>query len=65
VSNRIILLGAPGSGKGTQARHLAAEWGVPQIATGDMLREAAAHGSPLGLEAKRYMDTGGWFRMGW
>ncbi|MEK7770250.1 MAG: nucleoside monophosphate kinase, partial [candidate division NC10 bacterium] len=59
MSNRIILLGAPGSGKGTQARHLAAEWGVPQIATGDMLREAAAHGSPLGLEAKRYMDTGG------
>ena len=59
MSNRIILLGAPGSGKGTQARQLAAEWGVPQIATGDMLREAAAHGSPLGLEAKRYMDTGG------
>lgn len=59
MSNRIILLGAPGSGKGTQARHLAVEWGVPQIATGDMLREAAAHGSPLGIEAKRYMDTGG------
>jgi len=58
VSNRIILLGAPGSGKGTQARQLAGEWGVPQIATGDMLREAAAQGSPLGLEAKRHMDSG-------
>lgn len=59
MTSRIILLGAPGSGKGTQARHLAAQWGVPQIATGDMLREAAAQGSPLGLEAKRHMDSGG------
>lgn len=59
MSDRIILLGAPGSGKGTQARQLAGEWGVPQIATGDMLREAAAQGSPLGLEAKRHMDSGG------
>jgi adenylate kinase len=58
VSARVIFLGAPGAGKGTQARGLAAEWGVPQVATGDMLREAAAARSPLGLEAKRYMDSG-------
>ncbi|MBI2525307.1 MAG: adenylate kinase [Candidatus Rokubacteria bacterium] len=58
MSHRIILLGAPGSGKGTQARQLAAEWGVPQVATGDMLRDAAAQGNPLGLEAKRHMDSG-------
>jgi adenylate kinase len=55
---RVILLGPPGAGKGTQARQLAARWGVPQIATGDMLREAVAQGSRLGLEAKRYMDAG-------
>jgi adenylate kinase len=58
VSARVIFLGAPGAGKGTQARGLAAEWGVPQVATGDMLREAAAARTPLGLEAKRYMDSG-------
>jgi adenylate kinase len=59
VSTRAIFLGAPGAGKGTQARALAAEWGVPQVATGDMLREAVAAKTPLGLEAKRYMDSGG------
>jgi adenylate kinase len=59
MSLRIIFLGPPGAGKGTQARTLAAEWGVPQIATGDMLREAAANKTSLGLEAKRYMDSGG------
>jgi adenylate kinase len=59
VSARVIFLGAPGAGKGTQARNLAAEWGVPQVATGDMLREAVAAKTPLGLEAKRYMDSGG------
>jgi adenylate kinase len=58
VSLRVIFLGPPGAGKGTQARQLAQEWGVPQIATGDMLREAAANKTPLGLEAKRYMDSG-------
>jgi adenylate kinase len=58
VSTRVIFLGAPGAGKGTQARHLAAEWGVPQVATGDMLREAVAAKTPLGLEAKRHMDSG-------
>jgi adenylate kinase len=59
VSTRVIFLGAPGAGKGTQARALAAEWGVPQVATGDMLREAVAAKTALGLEAKRYMDSGG------
>jgi adenylate kinase len=56
---RVIFLGAPGAGKGTQARQLAVEWGVPQVATGDMLREAVARRTPLGLEAKRHMDSGG------
>ncbi|MFQ5899509.1 MAG: adenylate kinase [Candidatus Methylomirabilia bacterium] len=55
---RVIFLGPPGSGKGTQARQLAAELGIPQIATGDMLREAVAKGTPLGLAAKREMDAG-------
>lgn len=58
MSARVIFLGAPGAGKGTQARGLAAEWGVPQVATGDMLREAVAAKTPLGMEAKRYMDSG-------
>jgi adenylate kinase len=56
--SRVIFLGAPGAGKGTQARRLAAGSGVPQVATGDMLREAVAEGTPLGREAKRYMDSG-------
>lgn len=55
---RVAFLGPPGAGKGTQARELAREWGVPQIATGDMLREAVAAGTSLGREAKRYMDQG-------
>ncbi len=55
---RLIFLGPPGAGKGTQARTLAAEQGIPQIATGDMLREAVARGTRLGLEAKSYMDRG-------
>ena len=55
---RIAFLGPPGAGKGTQARDLAQEWGVLHLATGDMLREAVAAGSPLGREAKRYMDQG-------
>jgi adenylate kinase len=54
----VILLGPPGAGKGTQARQLAARWGVPQIATGDMLREAVAAGTALGREAQRHMDRG-------
>jgi adenylate kinase len=55
---RLIFLGPPGAGKGTQARELAREWRVPQIATGDMLREAVAAGTPLGREAKRIMESG-------
>lgn len=55
---RLVFLGPPGAGKGTQARELARAWGVPHLATGDMLREAAAAGKRLGLEAKRYMDQG-------
>ena len=58
MSMRIVFLGPPGAGKGTQARELARAWGVPHLATGDMLRSAAAAGTPLGLEAKRYMDEG-------
>jgi adenylate kinase len=58
MSGRLVFLGPPGAGKGTQARALAREWGVPQVSTGDMLREAALAGTRLGLEAKRYMDTG-------
>jgi len=56
--NRLVFLGAPGAGKGTQARELAAALQVPQIATGDILRDAAAARTPLGLDAKRYMDAG-------
>jgi adenylate kinase len=55
---RIVLLGAPGSGKGTQAQRLVARFGVPQISTGDLLRSAVARGTPLGLQAKAAMDAG-------
>ena len=58
MSARVIFLGPPGAGKGTQASRLAEEWAVPHIATGDMLREAAQNGTRLGLEAKAYMDRG-------
>ena len=58
MSVRIAFLGPPGAGKGTQARDLAQEWAVLHLATGDMLREAVAAGSPLGGEAKDYMDRG-------
>jgi adenylate kinase len=55
---RIVLLGAPGSGKGTQAQLLVKAHGIPQISTGDLLREAVAKGTELGLRAKAAMDSG-------
>jgi len=55
---KLILLGPPGAGKGTQAQHLVARFGIPQVSTGDMLREEIRAGSPLGLQAKGYMDRG-------
>lgn len=55
---RLVLLGAPGAGKGTQAKKLIETYGIPQISTGDILRKAVADGTPLGKEAKSYMDKG-------
>jgi len=56
---RIMLLGSPGSGKGTQAQFITEKFGIPQISTGDMLRAAVREGTPLGLAAKQVMDAGG------
>jgi len=55
---RLVLLGAPGSGKGTQAQKLVQNYGIPQVSTGDLLRDAVARATPLGLEAKAAMDAG-------
>ncbi len=55
---RLILLGGPGAGKGTQANFIKEKFGIPQISTGDMLRQAVKEGTELGKEAKKYMDAG-------
>jgi adenylate kinase len=55
---RIILLGPPGAGKGTQAARLVERWGIPHVSTGDILRANVREGTPLGAEAKRFMDAG-------
>ena len=55
---KLILLGAPGAGKGTQAEYLCKEFSIPSISTGNLLREAIQNQTPIGLEAKRFMDNG-------
>ncbi|MBA3489831.1 MAG: nucleoside monophosphate kinase, partial [Longispora sp.] len=56
---RLVLVGPPGAGKGTQAEFIAAHLSVPKISTGDIFRANVSEGTPLGIEARRYMDAGG------
>ena len=55
---KIVMLGAPGAGKGTQAKQIAAKYDIPHISTGDIFRANLKEGTPLGLKAKEYMDKG-------
>lgn len=55
---RLIIMGAPGAGKGTQSEKISAKWNIPAVSTGDMLRAAVKEGTPMGLTAKSYMDGG-------
>jgi adenylate kinase len=55
---RLIIMGPPGAGKGTQAKYIAEHFGIPAISTGDIFRANVSQGTPLGVEAKRYMDAG-------
>ncbi|WP_091125770.1 adenylate kinase [Nocardioides terrae] len=55
---RLIIMGPPGAGKGTQAKYIAEHFGIPAISTGDIFRANVSDGTPLGVEAKRYMDAG-------
>lgn len=59
AQHNVILLGAPGAGKGTQAEHISADYHLPHISTGDMLRAAVAQGTAMGKAAKQHMDAGG------
>ncbi|MEA4977105.1 MAG: adenylate kinase [Methanomassiliicoccaceae archaeon] len=59
MKSKIVLLGPPGSGKGTQGEKLGSELGYTRLSTGDMLREAVRNGTPLGIKAKGFMDSGG------
>src|SRR6185503_11003577 len=59
-SMRIVLMGAPGSGKGTQAQHLVSRYGIPHVSTGDILRKEQQQGTALGLRAKQIMESGGY-----
>ena len=55
---KILLIGPPGGGKGTQAKKISSKYNIPQISTGDMLREHVKNLSPLGIQAKEFMDSG-------